>query len=627
MTRRQRGRIIAAGMVGAVALIAAGALAWVWAWPRLYPSTLEQGRAAYGRREWTTAAFQALRVLKETPDDRDALRLLAWSSGRLGQDDTTRSIYKQLGLDSLGPEDCLVIAASFQHQGDLGSAFHLLEKGHNLDPDHPDLLHDLSRYCASMDRLIRAEELAARLAGQPGQGARAEVLLGSIRDRLSDPIGAAEALERALRLDPTLKDLDPGPLSARKLLARNDLKVGKFTPARDQLRQVLEAGPDPEASWLLSRTWLQEGRFEEATSAAKAAGTYGEDHPLAFEPAPLVGSIACAGCHEAIHRSQQSSRHARTYMTGKDLARLTLPAATQADPADPKAIDHTARRVGDRVDWESRVEGTTARAIIEHAFGSGDRGVTPVGRDEAGRLREIRLSRFGEIDAWDVTAGHPTRPDPCTAEETLGRLLTADELRNCLGCHTTDPRAARDRVGPTAMERGIGCERCHGPGGNHLESVAAGFADPAIARPKRANAEQVTRLCAECHSPTTRTVRPSDPDAVRFQGTTLTWSRCYQESRGGMSCVTCHDPHRDASRSTAIYEAKCLACHPAGRLASSKEPESLPSLEGKVQGATCPVNPSSGCVKCHMPSIGSAVPHTTFTDHQIRVHRPANSSP
>ena len=622
MTRRQRTITIAGG---AVALVVAGALAW--ARPRLYPTPMELGRAAYDRRDWSTAAFRALDVLKDTPADPEALRLLAWSSGRMGQDDTARSIYKKLGLEALGPEDYLVIAAGFRRQGDLGSAFRLLEKGHDLDSDHPDILHDLSRYCASMDRLSRAEGLAARLASQAGQGARGEVLLGSIRDRLSDPVGAAEALERALRLDPSLKDLDPGPPQARKLLARNYLRIGNSARALDPLRRVLEAGPDPEASWLLSRAWLQGGRLVEAASALEQAGRYGADRPTAPEPAPYVGSSDCAGCHEAIHRAQQSSRHARTYLPGTELARLPLPVGTLADPADPKTIGHEARRVGDRVEWEARVGGTSARAFIEHAFGSGDRGVTPVGRDEGGRLRELRFSRFGDIDAWDLTAGHPARPEPATADGALGRLLGVDDLRNCLGCHTTDARAARGRVGPTASERGIGCERCHGPGGNHLKSVAAGFSDLAIARPKRATAGQVTRLCAECHSPSSRAVRPSDPDAVRFQGTTLTWSRCYQESRDGMSCVTCHDPHHDASRSSPSYEAKCLACHPASPAPGPREGESLPVPDGKVRGATCPVNPSGGCVGCHMPSTKSAVPHTTFTDHHIRIHRPPDPTP
>jgi tetratricopeptide (TPR) repeat protein len=607
MVRRQRVWSIAAGVV---ALLTVGAM--VWAWPRIFPDPLETGRSAYEHRDWPASARRALEVLRVKPGDREALRLLARASGRMGQDETSSGIYRRLGAEAMGAEDYLVVAGGFHRQGDLGSAFQLLEKGHSVDPDHADTLHDLSRFCASMDRLSRAEELATRLAARPGQGARAGVLLGAIRDRLSDPRGAAEALERALRLDPNLTGLDPPPPEARKLLARDYLKLGQPAKARDRLMQVLAAGPDREASWLLSRSWIQDGRFDEAASTLQQAGDFGADNPTAPEPAPYVGSTACAACHEATHRAAQSSQHARTFMTGSDLARLSLPVSPVPDPADPKAIHHRARRDGDTVDWETQAGEEFARAVVRFAFGSGDRGVTPVGRDDRGRLRELRLSRYGEIDGWDLTTGHTAKPDTTTADVLLGRVLNDDDLRQCLSCHTTDFRASRDHLGPLAVEGGIGCEKCHGPAGNHLKAVDAGFSDPAIARPRLASAEQVTRLCAGCHSPPGRTVKPTDPDAVRFQGTTLPWSRCYQNSQGRMSCVTCHDPHHDASRSAAHYEAKCLDCHSAA-----------PAQAEGVRRVPCPVNPTGACLKCHMPATTSAVPHTKFTDHHIRVHPPA----
>jgi formate-dependent nitrite reductase cytochrome c552 subunit len=199
-----------------------------------------------------------------------------------------------------------------------------------------------------------------------------------------------------------------------------------------------------------------------------------------------------------------------------------------------------------------------------------------------------------------VTTGHSRIPD--VSSEWLGKTLSEDELRQCVDCHTTAPRAARDDAGALAHDRGIGCERCHGPGGNHLKAVAAELADLAIARPKLAHGEPIVRLCGQCHSPKGRTVSASDPNSIRFQATTLTWSRCYTQSKDQLDCVTCHDPHRNAETTHVFYEKKCLGCH------------------GSTATTHCPVNSSRDCITCHMPARRGAAPHATFTDHHIRIH-------
>jgi hypothetical protein len=40
-----------------------------------------------------------------------------------------------------------------------------------------------------------------------------------------------------------------------------------------------------------------------------------------------------------------------------------------------------------------------------------------------------------------------------------------------------------------------------------------------------------------------------------------------------------------------------------------------------MRRVACPVNPATDCLKCHMPKVDGAAPHSSFTDHQIRVHR------
>ena len=92
------------------------------------------------------------------------------------------------------------------------------------------------------------------------------------------------------------------------------------------------------------------------------------------------------------------------------------------------------------------------------------------------------------------------------------------------------------------------------------------FADPAIVNPAEAPAEGRLRVCGQCHSYHQESPLPrTDPFWIRFQGTTLPWSRCYTESNGSFDCMTCHDPHHDTDRSEPKhYTARCLTCHSAG---------------------------------------------------------------
>jgi hypothetical protein len=276
---------------------------------------------------------------------------------------------------------------------------------------------------------------------------------------------------------------------------------------------------------------------------------------------------------------------------------------------------------------ETRVQGRVLRAVVAYALGSSDRYISLVGSDDQARLRTLRLSyhRGTGGSGWDLSkaqAEHPAR-----VEDFLGEPFGSDaEAHACLICHTTNPRAFRDQTGPESDDRGIGCERCHGPGGLHLNSVAAKFSESAIASPAKASPEEIGHLCGDCHSqhflnmPAARTA----PDWTRFPGSTLPWSRCYAESGGALSCVTCHDPHRNAETAPAYYEAKCLSCHASPRGdAESKVTQASPKAIGVTIRSPCPVNPGRACLTCHMPKVRYDWLHGDFTDHYIRVHSPA----
>jgi tetratricopeptide (TPR) repeat protein len=584
------------------------------------PSGLEQGWSAYRESRWNDALSFANQRLKEDSNDREALRLRTRASARLQQDDITIAGYLRLQSEDAKAEDFFLLGDALFRQGDATAGEQMWQRALSADPAHAETIAALTRQLVRTDRLAEAADLALRLAGSPGWEARGKARLGLIRYDQLDFASAVEALHGALSIDSTVNGPDFSTASLLRQLAHALLRLRRTDEAETVLRTVLKAGPDREAQWLLSRVGLQRGDRAAALASWKTATSAG---PLFIgEPAPYVGSASCEECHAELYDTQQSSRHARTFHHASEVAGLNLPSQTYNDPEDPRVIA-TVNSGTKPVSLQVATGSELIRAVMTYVLGSGRHALTPIGRDEDGVLRELRLTYYADISSWDVTPGHPLRPgDP---HGYLGERLTDDSLRRCLSCHMTNHRAAAARTGPEAADLGIGCERCHGPGGNHAAAVETSFPDFAIASFRRngsRDSPRVMTLCGECHGTRGREILQDNPAAtVRFQGTTLTWSKCYEKSRQRFDCLTCHSAHRSADESPSFYEAKCLSCHaaeaqtPAGRLPVASEGSDL------AERVVCPVNPRVDCVKCHMPKVPSIVPHAMFTDHQIRVHR------
>jgi tetratricopeptide (TPR) repeat protein len=618
MQNRARRRWL--GTIILAILLAAGGLAWAWMWPS--DDLLKRGWVAYAKGDWVAAARLARGRLKMADSNPTALRLLARATAHLGRDGAAVALYERLGKESMAAEDFYLLGVAMARAGDAEGSLKVLEQARRTDPLHARTLYVLTRAYSAGGQLEKALETCTLLASCAEWEAHAEALLGTMLLERNNPAGAITHWQRALESPVVEQGGIPTPIVPRKDLARALLQTGQPALARRHLQLVLAAGPDPEASWLSSRAYLQEGLRSEAVAAWEKAGSYRDENPLVTEPASFVGSAACGKCHPSTFHAQQASRHARTFFPVSDLGKLALPPPSFPDPAEP-AVRHTLRWTSNgRLEQQTEVAGQILRAVAEYALGSGHRGLTFVGHDEGGQARRFRLSHYGPGSeaGWDITFSHSRQPSE--AAQYLGQALTEDSLRRCFLCHVTEPRAVQDDVGPLASDRGIGCEKCHGPGGNHELAVKAGFPDLAIASAGIASGSRVVRLCAQCHTPDDRPVRLEDPTSVRFQGATLTWSRCFTQSDDALDCVTCHDPHRDAATSAAHYEAECLSCHGGGtRSGGSPGQPGQPGPTNPSRATPCPVNPATDCIACHMPKVSNVVPHSSFTDHFIRVHR------
>jgi tetratricopeptide (TPR) repeat protein len=649
-----------------------GAALGVW-WSGSGPSRLlEHGRNAYSRGQWDEAEAAARRRLKADPHDVEALRLFARSTARLGNDRAANAVFARMGSAALEAEDLFLLGLGLNRTGQKDAARRVWLKADALNPAFPETLEQLVISSTALNRLTEAAKYAERLSHQPGWELRGDLDLGALLSELNQPGDAAAVLSRALKR-PEARSLDQAAQARyRKLLVRKLLELGRSSDAAPWLGDEIARGPDPEASWLESRVALQQGRLAEATAALKAAGAYRKDHPLEAEPSPFVGEARCTPCHSSIARQSQSSRHTTTLIRGDALAQIPYPDHPIPDPDNPN-VSHSFHRQNGQIRFETRQRDQVHSAIVAYAFGSLDRYVSLVGPDQNGHEYILRLSHFhtAKDAGWVRTTGHTANAGG--GDEILGKALDSVEgVERCLFCHSTNPRAVMDqakvdrprtrdqvgqafepdipREGPTAKttkspslvspeadDRAIGCERCHGPGGNHLLAVAAKLPDLAIANAAEATAEGRVRVCGQCHSYHQELSLPRiDSFWIRFQGTALAWSRCYTESGGNFDCMTCHDAHDDSDRSEAHYNERCLNCHAPDRADSSsaaakggsrKTPRSLATEPSQTaRGSTCPVNTSSGCVGCHMPAFYSKPIHATFTDHYIRV-RPETVRP
>ncbi len=365
-----------------------------------------------------------------------------------------------------------------------------------------------------------------------------------------------------------------------------------------------------EAAWLLSRAAVDDPSLKIDQATLASAKSYRTAHPLDPEPAPFVGSADCVRCHAEIHSTQRASRHAKTFFQASQLGKVELPKGPFPDKSVPNVTHELTRDANNRIRLTTKTKDSVKHALIEYALGSGDRGLTPLARDDDGNTRELRLSFYGDIDGWDRTSGHPEHPD---LADIQGPAEELDRVRICLKCHTTYWHASMYGNGPTLADRGIGCERCHGPGGRHVASLSTHSGDLGILELKKASPADVSQqICGQCHNAKKLKISRQDPTSVRFQTVSLGWSRCYQESEGKLGCVNCHNPHRDVETDIDYYNAKCMECHNGKSL--------TPEDHHVVKGAVCPVESASNCVNCHMPRTKTAIPHTTFSDHNIRIH-------
>ena len=365
-----------------------------------------------------------------------------------------------------------------------------------------------------------------------------------------------------------------------------------------------------------------------------------------------VDTSTCAGCHQEI---AEASR--RTGM-GRSFTSLTA-GNLQADFTRNNTFYHeasdryySAYERGGKYYLRRHQVGSAGAEVnvvekeIHYVVGSGNHARSYLHRTPDGRLLQLPPSWYSENGGfWAMSPGYDH-----SDHQGFRRAVDFE----CMSCHNAYPEIEpgfddleHTPRFPGRVPSGIDCQRCHGPGRKHLRALAAGEPPAkvrqAIVNPARLSSERQLEVCMQCHLETTshrlphsilrfgrrafsyRPGQPLEDHVLHFDHAPgsgyddkfevvqsvyrLRKSACFTQSKGAMTCTTCHDPH-DVPRgdqATRHYSRVCQSCHT--------------DIAANVQDNKHTT--ASECLSCHMPKrrTEDAV-HSVMTDHYIQRRRP-----
>ncbi len=333
-----------------------------------------------------------------------------------------------------------------------------------------------------------------------------------------------------------------------------------------------------------------------------------------------VGSGACKSCHASIYDRWIKTTMANVVRDPRQHPNAIIPDFSKSDPLVKFTPEEIALVYGSR--WKQRYFTRI----------SDDYYVLPAQWD----VKNKKWRPYFVKDDWWVKFYPP---------ENMQRPTSA----LCDGCHSVNYDITRK----TVAEWNVGCEKCHGPGGEHIRQPASGN----ILNPARQEYVAANDVCIQCHSQGRPTGNPiagkyydwpvgydvtkklsdywkledhqlgeisfthfADGTAHknRMQGNDYVMSRMYTH---GVACWTCHDAHGTDQPAVLRKTANnlCLDCHGPNSPNGPRAPTLEKHTHHKAEST------GSSCVECHMPKIAQTIADVNVRSHTFKFVPPGTT--
>ena len=341
--------------------------------------------------------------------------------------------------------------------------------------------------------------------------------------------------------------------------------------------------------------------------------------------ATYVGSRTCKSCHTALYEAWRKTPMANVVRDPRDHQDAIIPDLSKPDPLLTFTIDDIAFVYGSK--WKQRY------------------------------FKRMGDDYYPLPAQWDVM--HRKWKPYFVKDDWWAPLYPPDNMQRptsalCDGCHSVNYDVKTHAV----TEWNVGCERCHGPGSEHVKHpLSENPSLPTIVNPSRLGYVAANDVCMSCHSQGRPRANPVDgkyydwpvgydptrrlrdvwsfeehrlgettfthfADGTarknRMQGNDFVTSLMYTH---GVTCFTCHDAHGTEHAGNLRKPANdlCLDCHgpdsPNGPRASSLIQHTHHTAD----------SPGSQCIGCHMPKIAQTLGDVNVRSHTFRFVTPAES--